>query len=117
MKEARHWLSRGRPVIADGTFLRAGYRRLARRCAEATGAELYIVECLLDDARIKQRLKRRRELGKGLSDATWQTYLCQKEEYEPIEQPSLRLKTTAPPVKLADRVICGLLCRGSNTRG
>ncbi len=108
--EARLWLRRGRPVIVDATFSKRAHLELAKRSAKRCGADLYVVECTLDEKEVRRRLAQRLE-EKTLSDATWQTYLRQKEEREPIENPTMRLSTTSPPLELADRIISTILAR------
>ncbi len=109
LKEAEGWLEKGRAVIVDGTFLKRQYIELAKGCAKRSGAELYVVECVLEEGQIKRRLKKRLK-EKTLSDATWQTYLKQKKEKDPVEA-TLTLSTHRPPLELADRVITTILAR------
>ncbi len=110
LKEAALWLRRGRPVVADGTFSKRAYLELAKGCAKRSGADLYLVECVLEEEEIRKRITKRQK-EKTLSDATWQTYLRQKEESQPIEAPTMRLSTLGPPVELADRIISTILTR------
>ncbi len=110
LEEAALWLGRGRPVVADGTFSKRAYIGLAEECARRSGADLYVVECVLPEEEIRRRITKRQK-EKTLSDATWQTYLRQKEESQPMEAPTMRLSTLGPPVELADRVISTILAR------
>lgn len=76
-------------VVLDATLRRASDRTLATRMAEDLGACFRIVECRLKDDMIRARLDEREVRSDGLSDATWETYLRQRSEFEPI--------TDAPP--------------------
>jgi predicted kinase len=37
---------------------------------------------------LKSRLAKRNAEGSGLSDATWETYLRQREQFEPVTEPT-----------------------------
>ncbi len=84
-------------VILDATFRRRADRDLAREVAAAAGADCRIIECRLDPETTRQRLETRSKLRDGLSDADWEIYLKQREEFEPIEEADprhhLRLET------------------------
>jgi uncharacterized protein len=71
-------------VILDATFQRAEDRRRARELASAFGAEWRLIECQLTPDLLKSRLANRN--ADGLSDATWETYLRQREQFEPITE-------------------------------
>ena len=48
--------------------------------ASSTGAAVRWIECELPADLVRERLERRRERHDGLSDATWETYLRQRDE-------------------------------------
>lgn len=77
-------------VILDATFRRRSDRDLTREVAEAAGAEWRIIECRLDPDTTRQRLESRRTNQEGLSDADWDVYLKQREEFEPVIEPDAK---------------------------
>jgi aminoglycoside phosphotransferase family enzyme/predicted kinase len=76
-------LREGGSVVLDASFIKAEERLKAKRLAEETGAEFFIIECTLDEANIKKRLERRLE-GKTISDGRWEIYQPQKKAFEPV---------------------------------
>jgi aminoglycoside phosphotransferase family enzyme/predicted kinase len=78
-------LGEGGSVVLDASFIRAEERLKARRLAEETGADFFIIECKLDEANIKKRLERRLK-GKAISDGRWEIYRPQKEVFDPVRE-------------------------------
>jgi uncharacterized protein len=72
-------------VVLDGTFLRGDDRRRVQTMASAAGATVRWIECELPPELVRQRLERRRQRHEGLSDATWETYLRQREARAALE--------------------------------
>ena len=72
-------------VLLDGTFLDPLQREGARALAESVGAEFRLIRCQLSDDAVHDRLERRRQLGDGVSDACWETYLRQRELRHPSD--------------------------------
>jgi predicted kinase len=68
-------------VVLDGTFLRDEDRTAVRLMASSAGAAVRWIECELPADLVRERIERRRQRHEGLSDATWDTYLRQREEY------------------------------------
>ena len=68
-------------VVLDGTFLRDEDRLAVRHMVSSAGAAVRWIECELPADLVRQRMERRRQRHEGLSDATWDTYLRQREEY------------------------------------
>lgn len=77
-------LSDGGSVVLDASFIKAEERLKARRLAEETGADFFIIECRLDEENIKKRLARRLERG-SVSDGRWEVYRPQKKAFDPVE--------------------------------
>jgi aminoglycoside phosphotransferase family enzyme/predicted kinase len=73
-------------VVIDATFQRADDRRRARELASTLGAEWRLIECQLTPDLLKARLANRDIRGNGLSDAIWETYLRQRERFEPATE-------------------------------
>ena len=88
METGRRFLEREGSIILDATFRRRSDRDQVREMARQFGARLRLVECRLQEDLVKQRLQAREHLDDGLSDATWETYLHQREEFDPIDPAS-----------------------------
>jgi len=67
-------------VVLDGTFLREDDRASVQVMARKGGAGLRWIECDLPPEIVAERMQGRRERGDGLSDATWEIHLRQREE-------------------------------------
>jgi aminoglycoside phosphotransferase family enzyme/predicted kinase len=85
VEAGRALLSEGRGVVLDATFRRDADRAMARDMASAAGASWRIIECRLSPDLVRSRLERRAARNEGLSDATWDTYLRQRGEFEPLD--------------------------------
>ena len=81
MERGRRLLIEDGGVVLDGTLLREDDRLRVQEMASAAGATTRWIECELPAELVRQRLERRRQRREGLSDATWETYLRQREEY------------------------------------
>jgi predicted kinase len=77
-------------VVLDGTFLREDDREPVRVMARQAGAALRWIECDLPPELVRERMQGRRERGDGLSDATWQIHLRQREERDAHPRPDLQ---------------------------
>ncbi len=84
LKQGLSIFNQDKGVILDATFQRAKDRSLVREMAEAIGAKWRLIECQSPPDVIHERLDRRDTLKDGLSDATWETYLRQRSEFEPV---------------------------------
>jgi aminoglycoside phosphotransferase family enzyme/adenylate kinase family enzyme len=105
LDEGRDILGKGGSVILDAAFLKVEERQKARKIAEETKAGFFILECVLDEDLIKQRLERRLKEG-SVSDGRWEIYEPQKKRFEPItEVPETNhvIIDTKPPVEEAVR--------------
>jgi len=89
MRRGEGLLKDGISVILDATFIASRFRQMAIKLAKDTDANLYFVECVLDDAIVKKRLDERMKKEGIPSDGRWGVYLKQKEQYEPPTLPSL----------------------------
>jgi aminoglycoside phosphotransferase family enzyme/predicted kinase len=88
--QARRFLSEGTSVVLDASFIKSGERVKARDLAKKVGADFYVLECILDEETIKQRLEQRLKVG-TVSDGRWEVYVSQKQKSDPI--------TGVPPEK------------------
>lgn len=82
--EARELMAEDGCVILDATFRRAEDRLAARELVLGVGAEWRLIECRLAPGLVRTRLTERAARQEGLSDATWETYVRQREESESL---------------------------------
>lgn len=88
LEKGRELLEEDRGVVLDATFRCASDRRAARAMTAAAGATFRLIECTLSPEIVRSRLDRRSARGDGVSDATWETYRRQREEFDAIERSS-----------------------------
>ncbi|HKC85436.1 MAG TPA: AAA family ATPase [Blastocatellia bacterium] len=84
IERGRELLGEDRGVVLDATFLRHEDRALAEEMAKGAGAEWRLIECRLAPELVRKRIEWRAALKEGLSDATWEIYLRQREDYAEI---------------------------------
>ena len=84
LKLAEKNLKRGNSVILDATFNKVKHREKARKISTDYAADCIIIQCSLDEKLIKERLKKRENEDNDVSDANWQIYLNQKNNFEPL---------------------------------
>ena len=80
LEKGRIRLAEDGGVVLDGTFLRDDDRTQLRHMASSAGAAVRWIECELPADLVRERIERRRDRHEGLSDATWDTYLHQRNE-------------------------------------
>ncbi len=79
IERGRELLGEDRGVVLDATFLRPEDRALAEEMARGAGAEWRLIECRLAPETVRKRIEGRAARKEGLSDATWEIYLRQRE--------------------------------------
>ena len=84
IERGRELLGEDRGVILDATFLRDEDRNLAQEMVMAAGAEWRMIECRLAPELVHARLEGRKAKREGVSDATWEIYLRQREKRDGI---------------------------------
>lgn len=92
--EAGVLLGAGQGVIVDATWMRRADRDRLAAEACAQRRPLAYVECRADEAAIRVRLEAR-DRAPSVSDARWDTYLAQREAWEPLadDEPHVRVDT------------------------
>jgi aminoglycoside phosphotransferase family enzyme/predicted kinase len=80
IERGREILGSDRGVILDATFQRNDDRSMAERMAIDAGAEWRLIECRLAPELVRKRIEERAARKDGLSDATWEIYLRQREK-------------------------------------
>ncbi|RUM28642.1 MAG: hypothetical protein DSY32_04125 [Aquifex sp.] len=78
VKRAKEFLSRGKKVVLDATFIKRWQRELVLKNFK----EAFFILAFAQEEVIKKRLEKRRDV----SDADWRIYLRQKEEFEKPEE-------------------------------
>ncbi|HZS32711.1 MAG TPA: AAA family ATPase [Methylomirabilota bacterium] len=100
-------LESGRGVILDATFRGRDLRRRARDLAHRHGCRFLFIETTLDEARLRERL-RRRALAPAVSDATEALLPRMRAEFEPVLELSpaehLVVRTSEPVADLVAAV-------------
>ena len=100
LAEAKEFLVEGGSVIIDASFVKAEERLRAKRLAGEMSADFFIVECVLDEESVKQRLAKRLKEA-SVSDGRWEVYELQRGQFEPVvEVPETNhvIIDTSPPV-------------------
>jgi len=104
LRRAEALLQKGYSVILDATFQKSAHRKIAMGLAEKLGAGFRIVECILNDNMVRERLEKRFE-GEGISDGRWEIYVKQKEGYEPIKEPHMIVDTAVKPGLIVKEIL------------
>lgn len=84
--EAERCLKAGKGVIIDATFKDPEHRRLFLNLAAGVGVPVLFVECQAAEEEVCHRLKEREQRPEEVSDATWEVYLRQREEFIPLSK-------------------------------
>jgi predicted kinase len=116
MERAAGHLAKKRGVVLDATFLERRQRGLARDLAAAAGAPMLVAHVTAPEGVVGERLGAR---SGGASDARWDTYLAQRERFEPIddvpEAQQVALDSTRPLDQLVDAALAAAM-RGHSAR-
>jgi len=108
IERATRHLSLKRNVVLDATFLARRHRELARGAAASVGVPLLVVEMTAGEPVVRERLTARAN-DDSASDARWDTYVRQREDFEPLDDVApaslVRLDTTRPLDQLVDDVL------------
>jgi aminoglycoside phosphotransferase family enzyme/predicted kinase len=80
IETAARSLKEGRSVILDATFRDGAALQTARSMAAEAGARWRLIECRLSPELAHSRMAERAAREEGMSDATWEVYLRQREE-------------------------------------
>ena len=85
IETGRTFLREDRGVILDATFRRVDDRRRASDMADQSDADWFLIECKLAPESIRSRLERRTARKESMSEATWATYLRQRQDFDPVQ--------------------------------
>jgi predicted kinase len=104
-------LARGQSLILDASFKKKEMRKKTIEIAEEYNADIFIVECVLDEAEARRRLDKR-VLEGSVSDGRWEIFETQKRDFDKItEFPKRRhlvIDTYAPLSVLIKEIMEGV---------
>jgi predicted kinase len=105
--QASELLSQGQWVILDASFKERQDRMEAAELAKKAKADFAVVECVLDEARVKARLEKRLK-EETTSDGRWEIYESQKQDFDPVtefpQQKHIVLDTSQPMSDIVETV-------------
>jgi HD superfamily phosphohydrolase len=106
LDRARSALESGNDVVLDATFSAKRYRQAAEALATETDAEIAFVHVTCRDEVVEERMAARETT---VSDATFETYLQQKERFDPLERDHIEIEWLLSGTELGDAIeTCGL---------
>jgi aminoglycoside phosphotransferase family enzyme/predicted kinase len=104
-------LAGGQSLILDASFKKKEMRKKTIEIAEEYNADIFIVECVLDEAEARRRLDKR-VLEGSVSDGRWEIFETQKRDFDKItEFPKRRhlvIDTYAPLSVLIKEIMEGV---------
>lgn len=107
LDQARQALSRGKSVIIDASFKEAAERERAMRLAEEMSANFLIIECVLDQRIVKERLEQRIKEG-SVSDGRWEIWRQQRKSFDKMDgippEKRIVIDTSRPAGEVVDDV-------------
>jgi predicted kinase len=83
IERGRRHVTLGRSVVFDATFLARQQRQLVCELAASADLPLLILSVVASDEVVRKRLEAR--TAAAASDARWDTYIAQRELYEPLD--------------------------------
>lgn len=95
LEEAGRLLRNGENAVLDATFYRQALRNKAREIAGAEKSDCIMIECVLAEEKIMERMEKRKS-GRDESEATFEIYKKVKKEYEEIKEKHLVIDTEKP---------------------
>jgi len=110
MERARRHLTLKRSVVLDATFLARRHRELVGDLVRSAGVPLLVAHVVAPEDVVRARLTAR--ATGDASDARWETYLAQRERFEPLDDVApaqrLALDSTRPLNALIDEALAKL---------
>jgi len=107
-RRLEEYFAAGEGAILDATFHRWFRREIIFELAQKHGVPIVLIHCQSRDEVIRERLRKRAEEGRDLSDGRWEIYVKQKAVFDPlVEVPRgncLVLDTAAPLEALVPEV-------------
>jgi predicted kinase len=97
---ARAALQQGESVMVDAAFPKQAQRELLQAVAVEVGAECHLIECLVPETVIRERLEQRVRQPGTISDGRWAIFPQFQQNYEPVQEMKgachIRLDATQP---------------------
>ena len=87
---AEETLLEGKNLVVDSTFYKEALRKHWHNLAAKTNAASYFIEVTVADEDARKRL----QIPRADSEATWNVYQALKEDWEPIREPHLKLNAS-----------------------
>ncbi len=119
-QEAEGFILKGEGAILDATLQSKAHMESLLNLAAKHKIPLAVIHCKSSDAVAQERLRKRAEEGRSLSDGRWEIYIRQKKAFDPIrevpEESLLALDTEAPMdqlVRQAERFLTSVLKKSS----
>lgn len=107
-EEGEKLIVKGEGAILDATFHRRAHRETILKLIARHNIPFVLIQCRSSEEVLQERLQRRAEEGRDLSDGRWEIYLQQNNAFEPIVEVSpqayMALDTEGPPIMLARKV-------------
>jgi aminoglycoside phosphotransferase family enzyme/predicted kinase len=107
--QARDFLTDGRPVLIDGTYIQRRQREPIVALAREFKTRLLAVECSAPDDVVKARQQKREGEAWTTSEGRWEVYLDQKTRLEPATElgarERLQIDTTRPLMDQIEAVL------------
>lgn len=109
-EKAKQLLSAGVSVVLDATFSRASSLEQAIEVGKEVGAKVLAVECVCRPEVVQGRIAARQQKGTDASEATFEVYLRQRQEWEawPASIPQCQIQTELPLEQQVSEVVKAL---------
>jgi predicted kinase len=85
IEEGKRFLLNGKSVVLDACFPKKWQRQKAFDAAKEVNARFLCIEFICPEELVKERLQRRFDSKKGISDGRWEIYIAQKVTFEKID--------------------------------
>ena len=95
-------LRNGEDCVLDGTFYKKSLINEARIVAEKNGSRFHLIECVLHEKDVKERISKRK---KDESDADFSVYHTVKKSFEPITEKHIVVDTSKGIKDCTDKVL------------
>jgi len=107
IKMAENCLSKNKNCIIDATFQKKKHRDMAYRLAKDKNANFLIVECVSSEKEVKERLRKRAENQRSISDGRWEIYLEQRKVFEPLskDEKFIRFDTSKSYYRYREKIL------------
>jgi len=113
ISRAKQSIEKGKSAILDASFSKRLYRQLVIKAAKSFGIPLFFIQTKTSDKTVRERLLKRENIGKSISDARLDIFENFKQGFEkPGELPRDRhlvVSTDKTPVLVLSETLMGLI--------